>query len=226
MPYKFFVAGTDTHVGKTYISLGLLKIFRRLGYSTLGIKPVATGGTYQGDRLFNDDALALQQASTVRLAYEHINPFVFEPAIAPHIAASYGGITLSSQDLIAKMNFSSSQAVDIVIIEGIGGWHVPLNNAETMADFVKNYRLPAILVVAIRLGCLNHALLSYEAIKTAKIPLIGWIANCIEPVNTVTFANIDTLKNWLKAPYLGTVLPGEQPENALNIHPLIQTDIT
>lgn len=215
MKHKIFITGTDTHIGKTYISVGLLKLFTQWGYTTLGLKPLATGGIRQNSFLYNADALALQQASSVKLAYYRLNPFCFEPPIAPHIAAASLKKTLSVELLKRKTEYGLYYPVDVCLVEGIGGWYVPLNNLETMADYVISCDLSVILVVGIRLGCLNHALLTYQAIQSKKTMLLGWIANCLNPERNDNEAMIVSLKQWLPIPFLGTVEYKEKPEYSL-----------
>src|SRR5262249_50518062 len=150
---KVFITGTDTNVGKTYVSTGLLKAFNQLGYSTLGLKPIASGCDWIDGKLRNSDALALQQASSLKLDYEQINPFAFEPPIAPHIAGNKLGLRLDVKNLTDALQPTLELNADIQIIEGAGGWHVPLNDRESMADLVKHLNLPVILIVGIKLGC-------------------------------------------------------------------------
>ena len=197
---KLFITGTDTDIGKTYISVGLLKYFNRQGLSTLGIKPLATGAKFYHQQLMNDDAIALQHASTIKLNYETINPIAFEPAIAPHIAAKHAEYSLGVNLLLEKCRMAFECSAEVCIVEGVGGWRAPLNDKETMADFVKQSQLHVLLVVGIRLGCLNHAILTYEAIKRDGVTMLGWIANCIDPNMLAIQENIDTLKKWLPIP--------------------------
>ncbi|MGB6976265.1 MAG: dethiobiotin synthase [Gammaproteobacteria bacterium] len=222
MASRFFVAGTDTGIGKTYISVGLLKAFNRLGHATLGIKPIASGCIRQDNKFLNEDALALQQASSVQLDYDYINPFAFEPAIAPHIAAARVNMPLTLENILHKTHYALNYPADISIVEGVGGWYVPLNQHETMADLVISLKLPVILVVGIRLGCLNHTLLTYQAIKGAGLMLAGWVANCPVPGSTETMEMVDTLKNWLNAPCLGVIDFQEKPEEKLDPAALMQ----
>jgi dethiobiotin synthetase len=174
----FFITGTDTDAGKTYIACQLLLAAQNSGLKTLGLKPLAAGAEKTSSGWRNDDALLLQQASTVQLAYEDINPFCFAEAIAPHIAAEKNHVALSAAGIAEKI-----QAVlditdaDVVVIEGAGGWRVPLNDTETLADAVKILQIPVILVVRMKLGCINHASLTAEAINADGVTLHGWIAN-------------------------------------------------
>jgi dethiobiotin synthetase len=213
---KFFVTGTDTGVGKTYITKLLLEQFSKSGFSTLGIKPVASGCYYQQGKLVNEDALILQQASSIKLPYEQINPFPLEPSIAPHIAAEQSQIKLSTQSLFDRCQTAFHHSADIHLIEGAGGWFVPLNPTETLADFVKLLGIPVILVVGIRLGCINHTLLTAHALTQNNIPFAGWVANCIDSTMRYTDENIAFLKNRLDAPCLG-VVPYQESETVITL---------
>jgi len=198
---KIFITGTDTDVGKTYVSVKLLQEFNQLGYRTIGIKPLATG-CVNGQ---NQDALLLMQNSSIKLPYCLINPFAFEPAISPNIAAQ----NLTVDKIWDSLQKALRTKVDVQIIEGVGGWMVPLNNKETMADLVKRFTdVKIILVVGIRLGCLNHSLLTYRAIKDDGLPIKGWIANIIDPHCQAISENIATLKEYIAEPCL-QVIPHE-----------------
>lgn len=202
---RIFVTGTDTGVGKTYISTAYLRLAKLKGLTTLGIKPIASGAIRVNGKLVNDDALALSQASTQSLDYEKINPFCFSPPIAPHIAAAIDACKLNAASIESSIKSALSQKVDITFIEGAGGWHIPLNEDETYADFVKSIKAQVILVVGIRLGCINHAILTSQAIGETKLPFVGWVANCIQAGNSHDDMVIATLKHWLPAPLLGIV---------------------
>lgn len=220
MQIKLFIAGTDTGVGKTYISVGLIKAFHRLGYSTLGIKPVASGCRKQNEKFFNEDALALQQASSIQLPYKHINPFAFKEPISPHLAAEKAGTHLTVRAIKEQIQFAYSKAADFCLIEGAGGWYTPINQNETLADFVIQEKIPVLLVVGMRLGCLNHAMLTYQAMKHDGVNVLAWVANCIDENMLYCDENMETLKAKLPVCFLGKVHYNAQPENALNLHPL------
>lgn len=198
---KYFITGTDTGIGKTNVTIALIDYCKSLGYTTLGIKPLASGCHQTSAGLRNDDALQLQQASSITLPYEQINPIALEPPIAPHLVAK----DLSVAKLIASCGMSMPNNADVIFIEGVGGWLVPLNKKETMADFVKTLYLPVILVVGIRLGCLSHSLLTQQAILQQQVPFYGWIANCLDPDCIEQDAIIQTLTEQLHAPLLGVV---------------------
>ena len=230
---SFFVTGTDTGVGKTVVASALLLNAGQRGYRAAGIKPVAAGADYRrgsADRqLFNADALALRAASTMKLDYERVNPFVFQPAIAPHIAASQAGIELSVADITRHIECLDEFNLDVMVVEGAGGWLVPINASETLADVCIALRLPAILVVGLQLGCLNHALLTVDAIHRAGVEWAGWVANSVAPDMAAHAENLDFLHARMPGPCLG-VLPysaaGMRPEDAarrIDFDPLFRT---
>jgi dethiobiotin synthetase len=200
----FFIAGTDTHVGKTCVAAGLLKLAQQRGMSSLGLKPVAAGCEETEEGLRNDDALALMAASSVKLRYEQINPVALKSAVSPHIAAQREKRVLSA-DRLAGFCRSSFRLADFTLIEGAGGWRVPINPTETMANLAQILRLPVILVVAVRLGCLNHALLTLDAIRQDGLALAGWVANLVDPDMDAQQENIMTLMQKIPAPCLGVV---------------------
>jgi dethiobiotin synthetase len=217
MSLKFFITGTDTNIGKTYISVGLLKFFNQSGYSTLGIKPIATGCEEKNNKFYNSDALLLQDASSIKLAYASINPTAFKPPVAPHIAALKTGQLLSVRSITQKLQPALNCRADVFIIEGVGGWHVPLNPHETMADFAIQNQFSVIVVIGIRLGCLNHGILTYQAVKASGVNISGWIANCIEPGVLEMSEIIKFLKDYIKVPCLGKVGYQEKPEDKFDI---------
>lgn len=198
-----FITGTDTEVGKTCISAAIIDIYREQGLRVAGMKPIASGceTTHQGLR--NDDALTLMSHANVDLAYDVVNPYAFEPAIAPHIAAMQVGIDIKPDSIKQRFNDIQSQ-VDVVVVEGAGGWLVPINNSQTIADLAVELALPVILVVGIRLGCINHALLTAEAIKHSGLQLMGWVANHVEE-NAQSSEIISSLQQRLASPCLGVV---------------------
>jgi len=205
MSQAYFIAGTDTDVGKTTIAAGLLHAARLQGLSTLGAKPVASGCTMTPKGLRNSDAQALIDESSIKLAYEEVNPFAFEPAIAPHVAAREAGITLEVGVLSKAMRHVLDQGADFTLVEGAGGWRVPLSDQANLSDLAIALGLPVILVVGVRLGCINHALLSAEAIARDGLQLAGWVANIIEPRTSRLEENLASLAERLPAPCLGRV---------------------
>ncbi len=204
-PLVFFVAGTDTGVGKTAVAAALLRAARRRDLSTLALKPVAAGCEWQGGRLVNEDALALMAEATVSLEYHDVNPVALEPAIAPHLAAARVGVELSLETLVAHCGSQLSADADFALVEGAGGWLVPLNETQTLADLCQALAVPVVLVVGMRLGCLNHALLTAADLTRRGIRLAGWVANDIDPQMAERAANLATLKGRLAAPCLGHV---------------------
>ena len=213
---RFFVTGTDTGVGKTLIGAALLLNARAFGLRAVGLKPVSAGCSLVDGQWVNDDALLLQNYSSVRLDYPAINPVALELAMAPHIAAHRAGVTLQAVPLVEAVNGVSKQGHDVVLVEGAGGWFVPLNDRETMADVATGLGYPVILVVAMRLGCLNHALLTVQAIEAAGLKLAGWVANSPGPTMEAFDDNLRTLEQRLPAlrlgsvPYLGASATPEQ----------------
>lgn len=198
-----FVTGTDTGVGKTRISTALMTLMQARGLSTAGMKPVASGCVWQEGSLVNEDAVALMAQSDVDLPYACVNPYAFEPAIAPHIAASQADEQIELRTILQRFEYIASRA-DCVVVEGAGGFLVPLNQRETLADLALALDLPVVLVVGIRLGCINHALLSAEAIAQRGLTLAGWVANLVEH-DAVSRANVDSLMQRIHAPCLGVV---------------------
>ncbi len=203
---SIFITGTDTGVGKTYVTVQLIKQFNKMGISTFGMKPLASGCKLnEFNERVNEDALALQAVSSIKKAYSLINPIVLEKPIAPHLAAAYENKILSIKEIINKIHFSLQSPAEINFIEGIGGWAVPINDSELLSDLVKKLNIPVILVVAIRLGCLNHAILTSKSIQMMNVPFIGWIANCMDPNMLEIEKNIHTLKHFIPAPCLGII---------------------
>ena len=205
MRKRFFIAGTDTDAGKTLVSAGLLTAANRQGLRTIGLKPVAAGCERTDAGLRNADALLLQQTASVRLSYEQVNPVTLEPAIAPHIAAEQEGRSLSADRLAAYCRGAMMQPADLVLVEGAGGWRVPLSPRESLARLPQLLELDVILVVGMRLGCINHAILTAEAIARDGLRLAGWVANRIDPDLPFADENRATLEGLFRAPLLGSV---------------------
>jgi len=200
----FFITGTDTDVGKTLVAAGLLLAAKNTGFTTAALKPVAAGCEKTAEGLRNSDAVLLQSVITQTLAYEQINPIALEAAIAPHLAAQQENRSLSA-DRLAGFCRGVLNSAEVTIVEGAGGWRVPINPRETMADLAKNLQLPVILVVGMRLGCLNHALLSFEAIVRDGLLVAGWVANCIDADMPALQENISSLQSRLPVPCLAVV---------------------
>jgi dethiobiotin synthetase len=206
----FFITGTDTDVGKTLVAAGLLVAAKQMGLSTAALKPVAAGCEKTENGLRNGDALLLQSVITQQLMYEQINPIALTSAIAPHIAAQHEKRNISVERLAGFCRGVLNSA-NVTLVEGAGGWRVPINPSETLADLAKVLQLPVILVVGIRLGCLNHALLTFETIVRDGLPVAGWVANCIDADMPALAENIDSLRARLPVPCLGVVPFLEEP---------------
>src|SRR5688572_13768415 len=201
----FFITGTDTDAGKTFVACALLKAASAAGLTTVAIKPIAAGATATEEGLRNADALLLQSASTIQLPYEQVNPVCFPQAIAPHLAAKINDKRVKVERLAGFCQGVMLKRADLTIIEGAGGWRVPLNEREFLSDLVKQLNVPVILVVAMRLGCLNHAMLTAEAIVRDGLQFSGWMANRIDPHMQCYEENRDTLRSWLPAPLLAEI---------------------
>ncbi|MCL7929450.1 dethiobiotin synthase [Halomonas llamarensis] len=212
----FFVTGTDTDAGKTLVTSTLLATASAQGLTTLGLKPVASGSRVTPVGLRNSDALALQVQSMPPVSYATVNPWVFEPAIAPHLAASEASQALNVSDIVATLGATLAQTQrDLTLIEGAGGWRVPLNDRDDFCDIPRLMQLPVILVVGLKLGCLNHARLTAEAIAADGLTIAGWVGSVVDPAftseSTRFAANLDVLKQTLPASCLGIIPHLEQP---------------
>lgn len=200
----WFVTGTDTGVGKTLVAASLLAALAQRGYRVAGMKPVASGCRVTVDGLRNADAELLLQHTTERVHYDEVNPFAFEPAIAPHIAAHEAGVAIDAA--VLKRHFQQLAArADCVVVEGAGGWLAPLGNGRYISDLAVDLALPVILVVGLRLGCLNHAMLTRDAIAARALPLAGWVACGIDAAMARVAENLATLRAALPAPCLGVI---------------------
>lgn len=203
MNAAYFLTGTDTDIGKTYVTCALLHRARQNGLSAVGLKPVAAGTDSAGN---NEDVLQIRAASSIELPAEIINPYCFQHPIAPHIAAADAGVEINFSRIADTVRHARQQA-ELVIIEGAGGFCVPFGIDRNGADLAAQLRLPVILVVGMRLGCLNHALLTAEAIAARGLIIAGWVANTSSTPQMSRFAeNLATLEELLLAPLLG-VLP-------------------
>jgi len=211
MSRTFFVTGTDTGVGKTLITTGLLHAARQQQLTTLAMKPLAAGCDATSEGLRNEDALALQAAMTVKLDYEQVNPVALAEPIAPHLAAAGLGRRLSLDRLLGFCRGTLMNKADLRLIEGAGGWRMPLNERETLAGLPQALDIPVILVVGVRLGCLNHALLTQEAIMRDGVKIAGWVASQVEADMPAQAGNLETLRGALAAPCLGEVPFLSQP---------------
>jgi dethiobiotin synthetase len=215
-PQSLFVTGTDTDVGKTFISCALLHRFRAESLRAVGYKPVAAGASLLQGQLCNEDALRLQAASSPGYSLAEINPVCLPDACSPHIAAARAGVVLELDQLVAGYQSLAAQA-DVVLVEGAGGFIVPLSETLDAAQLAQALALPVVLVVGLRLGCLNHALLSAEAIRARGLNLAGWVGNLVDPQMPFLDANIATLRSKLDAPCLGIVPRLSQPDQAAGL---------
>ncbi|RUL64417.1 dethiobiotin synthase [Dyella dinghuensis] len=217
MTRAVFIAGTDTGIGKTHSACALLHAIRSTGRSACGMKPIASGCDETPEGLRNEDALALQAASsTPHASYDDINPVALREPLSPHLAASHEGVTITLSPVHAAFD-DLRKRYDVVVVEGVGGWRVPLAPDLFAADIAKTLALPVVLVVGLRLGCLSHALLTAEAIKADGCKLVGWIGNRIDPQMLAIEENIDTLRALLPAPCLGILPHGLSPEQAFGL---------
>ncbi|RLV58575.1 dethiobiotin synthase [Parashewanella curva] len=206
---KFFVTGTDTDSGKTLAASAILVAVNNYArkqnkaISTLGIKPIASGCEQTEKGLRNSDALSLISAMNSEVEYQTVNPIRFEPAIAPHIAAKQVGFDLTADKVEAV--FRQIPQADFTLIEGAGGWRLPLNDNEYLSQVVAKQKLPVILVIGMKLGCLNHAMLTHESILAYGLEIVGWVANHVDPDMLQKQENLAFLKQTIKAPFLGEI---------------------
>jgi dethiobiotin synthetase len=211
----FFVTGTDTEVGKTFVTEALLILLNKKGLQTAGYKPIAAGCKLTAQGLRNEDALALQKHSSIDLSYDEVNPIAFEAAIAPHLAAQNLNEDHTAQPIsidIVREGFIRllQKKPDVLILEGAGGWRLPLGidfegHPRYLSEFVVERNLSVILVVGMRLGCLNHAILTAECIRNDGLKIAGWVANQVDPEMPFLEKNIESLKTLLDAPFIGTI---------------------
>jgi dethiobiotin synthetase len=213
MRRSYFVTGTDTGIGKTLVAAALIRRLRESGVVVAGMKPIAAGAVAGPEGPANEDALLLQAESSTRHPYATVNPCLFEPAIAPHIAAAETGVTIDT-DRIKAAHSALRASADVVIAEGAGGFLVPLDAARSCAELPALLGMDVILVVGLRLGCLNHAQLTVEAIGTRGLALAGWVGNAVDPAFARRDANIATLAARIAAPCLGIVPWMAEPDVA------------
>lgn len=200
----YFITGTDTEIGKTHVSVELIKELANQGLRVSGLKPIASGCEQTANGLRNSDALQLQAAANVDLEYKHINRYSFEPAVAPHIIAKQLGQEIDLS--LIKKDVETALAIsDLTVVEGAGGWMVPLNKEETVADLAQLLDLPVILVVGIRLGCINHALMSLAEISHAEVPIKGWVANFCTANTELAQEQVFAIKNRTEYPLLAEI---------------------
>jgi dethiobiotin synthetase len=225
-----FIAGTDTDAGKTYVSVLLLHAINRGGFKSIGFKPIAAGCEQTTQGLRNHDALNLQSAASHKISYEKVNPIALFPPIAPHIAAAQVGKNIDMQQVADTLKQLHNEDADFLLVEGAGGWRLPIlipslsngiggsESAEVnrttkiqfLSDFVAQAKIPVILVVGMKLGCLNHAVLTFEQIKRDNCDIVGWFANQVDPNMSCYSENLTSLHALLDAPFLGEVKHNQQ----------------
>ncbi|KVV32552.1 dethiobiotin synthetase [Burkholderia ubonensis] len=230
-PLSLFVTGTDTEIGKTFVSAALLHGFARLGLRAAAMKPVAAGAYEQDGVWRNEDADQLDAAANAVLPPELRTPFLLKAPAAPHLAAAQEGVTLDLDTIVACHREALTRA-DVVVVEGAGGFRVPLTGTRDMADLAVALGVPVVLVVGVRLGCISHALLTADAIRQRGLTLAGWVANHVDPAMSFQDENVATLRDWLArehgAPLIGRIphLAPAAPESAaatLDVAALIDT---
>jgi len=205
MAQGYFVTGTDTGIGKTWTTVALMQYFKNQGKSVIGMKPVASGCDELDGQLRNEDALLLQEHASVAVPYQEVNPYAFALPVSPHIAAEQAGVEINIISIIDKYQELEKKS-DIVLVEGVGGWLVPINTQQDVADLAKALDLPVIVVVGMRLGCINQAKLTFAAIEQKGVLCKGWIASCVEQDMLMLKENIQTLCAATAIPLLA-VLP-------------------
>ena len=205
MGQAYFVTGTDTGIGKTFACCMMLRAAAVAGRKCAAMKPLAAGATQTRSGLRNDDALQLQRAASIPLSYEQINPVCLQQPASPHLAARMDGRSITISDLAGHCRDFLQLKADLLLIEGAGGWRVPVNESEMLSELAIDLNLPVVLVVGLRLGCLNHALLTVEAILRDGLRLAGWVANAVDEEFACREDNIVTLKQIIDAPLLADI---------------------
>ena len=229
MTKTFFITGTDTEVGKTISSVALLRAAAKKGLLTAAFKPVASGCDLMEEGLCNQDVVLLQQNSGIKLAYDEAVGYCFEPHIAPHIASAECGIPIQLSVLSEGLDHLREMEPDLIFVEGAGGWRLPLGQKQFLSDWVRHENIPVIMVVGAKLGCLNHAMLTYEAIRHDHLQVAGWCVNRIHPGMSHYKDNVETLKSIIDAPFLGEIPYLPRPIESdlgqyLDISPLLVCD--
>lgn len=200
MTKGLFITGTDTGVGKTSATVALMRYFKSQGKVVIGMKPVASGCVEIDGKLRNEDALLLQQNASIPVQYEWVNPYAYRLPVSPHLAAEDNPPVL---DTVLSIFGALEANADVVLVEGVGGWRVPLNAESDVADLARTLGLPVVIVVAIRLGCINHARLTYESVLQLGLQCAGWIAACTDSEMLFPAQNIATIRASIDAPLLG-----------------------
>lgn len=205
MTHRYFVTGTDTDVGKTVCCKALLQAANQQGKTTLAYKPIAAGCEVTAQGLRNDDAIILQNSSSIKVAYELINPIAFKEPIAPHIAAQIEKKPINIASITQGLITLQAKQPNLLIVEGAGGWLLPINNQQLFSEWVVEQQLPVIIVVGMKLGCLNHALLTYQSIINAGLQVAGWIANQQQPTLPYYQQNLALLTAKIEAPMIAEI---------------------
>ncbi len=219
----YFITGTDTGVGKTWVTLALMKTMQDKGKVVVGMKPVASGCQKTSAGLRNDDAVRILEQSNQTLNYKTVNPYAFERAVAPHIAAELMGTVIDIEKIASEFSTLKKEA-DSVVVEGIGGWCVPLSENIMLADVVKRLGLPVILVVGLRLGCINHALSTIRAIEADGVRLHGWITSQLDADYACLKETMTTLQTRISAPLLGSLPHTEKFDLEILASHIMMTD--
>ncbi|WP_165311717.1 dethiobiotin synthase [Vibrio ziniensis] len=224
-----FIAGTDTDVGKTVASKAILQAIASKGFTTIGYKPVAAGCERTEQGLRNSDALHLMKVATQEMPYEDVNPYALELAASPHIAAKHENLTIDYKVLSDKLDYLKTKA-DTVLVEGAGGWRVPVSDTDCLSSWVKQEKLPVVLVVGVKLGCLSHAILTAESIEADGLNIVGWVANRINPGTEHYAEIIEILESRIKAPKLGEIpyVPSAKRSELgkyINLEPLMEKEL-
>ncbi|MEI8656726.1 dethiobiotin synthase [Vibrio sp. Hal054] len=224
-----FIAGTDTDVGKTVASKAILQAIANKGFTTIGYKPVAAGCERTEQGLRNSDALHLMKVATQEMPYDDVNPYALELPASPHIAAKHENLTIDYKVLSDKLAYLKTKA-DTVLIEGAGGWRVPVSDTDCLSSWVKQEKLPVVLVVGVKLGCLSHALLTAESIEADGLTIVGWVANRINPGTEHYAEIIEVLESRIHAPKLGEIpyIPSAKRTELgkyINLEPLMEKEL-
>lgn len=219
----YFITGTDTDVGKTVCTKALLQAANKQNKRTLAYKPISAGCAQTEQGLRNEDALILQQNSSVKVAYDAVNPIAYKQPIAPHIAAFENKCSINLTTIDKGLAFLQQQQAQLLLVEGAGGWHLPINNKQLFSEWVMEKQLPVIVVVGLKLGCLNHALLTTRSIQQSGLTIAGWIANHLQDDMPYVAQNINTLKSFINAPLLAEIpfLPNIEEQELsqyINVH--------
>lgn len=214
---RYFITGTDTDVGKTFITSLLMKFVKKQKHKVLGFKPIAAGAEYAFGELVNEDALTLLESGNVSVQYKLINPYIYEQAIAPHIASKIEDETITVEGINKAYSLINNEITkdDYLFTEGAGGWALPINDKEYLYDWVCEQNIPVVLVVGLKLGCLNHALLTQAHMKSLSINCVGWIANHIDPNMAMQQQNIESLKERLNMPLLAVAPFHDKKSNSM-----------